>query len=320
MFVAGQHVTAGEMNTEFAVDTWTAGRKVRLSALSEDYAAGDPIRAADMNTLAGGGGPGPSGTPANMGEALWIGEEPGKNHFNVGVGDEGGGTNHTDYDVDVIEGGLSVDDRFTLTSDGEANAQFRMYVDYGRTSEGTQYARSELRELDEEGDNAAWDSDDGQHFCEAVSRVLRVAPTGDKPEVCIFQTHDASSDLMRIITTDGGGGADGLRLEILWTPPGGDEESEIIMPTYELGQWVSWRQEFDDGQARVILDDEIVWQENNMGTTGCYFKCGCYNQANTDPSRGGCDPGDYFDVQIMKGTLRHWHTGWATPTTPVFTG
>lgn len=321
MFVAGQRVTAAQMNTEFAVGTWTAGRKVRLSALGEDYIVGAPIRAAELNTLASGGGPGPSGTPANMGEALWIGTAPGMNHFNIGIGQPGGGTNHTDTDMDEIEAGFDDSPWFTLTTDGDSNAQFRMNVEYGRTSLGTQYARSELRELTPAGANAAWDSNDGQHFCEAVSRVMRVAPTGDKPEVCFFQTHDASSDLMRVITTDGGGGADGLRLEVKWTPPGSsDEQSQIIMPTYELGQWVSWRQEFDDGIGRIILDEEIVWQEHGMGTPGCYFKTGCYNQANTDESRGGCDPGDYFDVEIMKGTLVCWHTGYAAPTTPVFTG
>src|SRR5690606_27743301 len=156
----------------------------------------------------------------------------------------------------------------------------------------------------------------------------------------------------------------GLRLELLWTPPGsGDEESQIIRGTYELGEWIKWRIEFDDGIARFLLDDEInapldplaelvrapddlrflvewikwriefddgiarfllddeiVWQEHNMGTDGCYFKAGCYNQANTDPERGGCEPGDYFEVHIMAGTLKHWHTGWALPSTPVFTG
>ena len=317
MFVPGR-VTAAQMNAEFNVDTWRAGAKVRASVLGEDFAPGDPIRAVELNELAGGGGT-PSGTPANVGEALWIGEAPGKNHFNIGIGRPGGGTNHDDYDQDVIEGGFDDPPWFTLTEDG--HAQFRMNVEYGRTSSGTQYARSELRELDEEGDLASWDSDDGEHYCEGVSRIIRVAPTGDKPEVCFCQTHDASSDLMRVITTDGGGGPDGLRLELLWTPPGsGDEESQIIRGTYELGEWIKWRIEFDDGIARFLLDDEIVWQEHNMGTDGCYFKAGCYNQANTDPSRGGADPGDYFEVHIMKGTLRHWHTGWALPSTPVFTG
>lgn len=257
-------------------------------------------------------------TPANVGEALWVGEEGGKNHFNIGIGQPGGGTNHTDTDVDVIEGGFDDAPWFTLTPDGDA--KFRMNVEYGRTSSGTKYARSELRELTESGAKAAWNSSSGTHYMKATSRVMRVAPSGTKPEVCFFQCHDAESDLIRIITTGGGGGAEGLRLKALWSPPGGgSEQSAIILNSYSLGQWVDWEMRFVSGTCTVYLNGVAVLTKS-LGTNGCYFKTGCYNQVSNLSNGGSADSGDYCEVQIKKGTLETWHSGYDSPTEPVFTG
>src|SRR5690606_36153656 len=147
-----------------------------------------------------------SGTPANPGEALWIGPGLGKNHYNVGIGiDNGaedgyqpGDTVHTDQDD--IEAGFVNDPKFILTPNGDV--QFRIGVNDGRTSTGTDYPRSELRELDEDGDLAAWHGGSGTHYQKWRFRVTHVAAT--KPWVCVGQIHDPDTDNIRIQVEDSG--------------------------------------------------------------------------------------------------------------------
>lgn len=314
---AGQGTVIGSSATLSWTPTVVGVYELQYSASDGTTTATDSIQ---VNVSASGG----DRMPANPGEALWIGASGGMNHYNVGIGRPGGGTNHDDFDMEAIEEGFAEEPWFCLTENGDV--QFQMNVDYGRTSLGTRYARSELRELTASGARAAWNSGSGTHYMKGRSRVMRVAPTGNKPEVCFFQCHDASSDLVRVITTSGGGGAQGLRLRALWTPPSNPdyEGSAIIMAAYDLGQWVDWEMRFVNGRCYLFLNGQDVTPaelaQENMGTTGCYFKTGCYNQANTDAERGGADPGDYFTVELAKGTLETWHTGYPTPTDPVYTG
>lgn len=330
MFFAGRSsTTAGRFNTELDVATFRAGQKVRVSELDETFAAGERLRAWELNqafeTGSGGGDPDPTpgGTPANPGEALWIGNDSGKNHFNIGIGDTDAlhlssgwsSDDHDDYDQDAIEGGFSESPKFFVLPSG--NMQFRIGVNDGRTSTGTSYPRSELRELELDGDNAAWNGSSGTHYMKGRSRITRVAAT--KPSVCFFQIHDSSSDLVRVQTESGGDGPTGLRIRARRTPPsGGSEITTTIRSAYTLGDWMSWDIRIVSGTLSITLDGTQVLSAGSFGTTGCYFKTGCYAQSNT--STEGGDDSQFFIVEMEKGSLQCWHTGYATPTTPVFTG
>src|SRR5690606_11741159 len=229
--------------------------RLRFTVTTEFGSASDIF---ELHTVGGSGG----GMPANPGEALWIGDDPGKNHFNVGIGQPGDGgygdEDHLDYDMDEIEDGFEDDRYFFLNDDG--NVIFRMHVENGRTTQGTKYPRSELRELDPNGsDDNDWDSSEGVHYMKGRSRVNVVPFSGNpKPEVCFTQIHDEDSDLCRVITTKGGQGAEGLRLKLLWTDDG-NEDSVFIKDSYDLGEWVDWEWRFVDGQLTFYLNGENVW-------------------------------------------------------------
>lgn len=268
--------------------------------------------------------------PANPGELLWIGPTSGKRHFNVGIGiDDGsadgyqtGDTIHTDQ-ADIENGytwGPPAEPvpKFVLTSDRTA-VQFRIGVNDGRTSSGTSYPRSELREQFLNGDLASWDGSTGTHYQRWWFRATHVAAT--KPWVCMGQIHDSSSDLCRLQTESGGTGSTGLRLRFRHTPPGGTETAYQVMAAYEIDQWVRGELLVVDGDLTLALDGVIMPGELNgltldAATPGCYFKAGCYGQSNTDTENG--DDTQYFSTEIKN--LDVWHTGDPAPTTPTYTG
>jgi hypothetical protein len=249
--------------------------------------------------------------PADMGEALWIGAAAGKNHYNVGIGQPEGGTAHEDYSQSVIEDGFSQDPEFTLNADGDA--QFRMYVENGRTSENTKYPRSELREFQLNGTTrAAWNSGSGTHYMKGRSRIDTVPSA--KPWVVFFQCHDAESDLARVQLENGA-------IVCRRSPPGGGSEVRTVIKTsYSLGTWIEWEMRFVSGTMTILLDGATVLTASGMGTSGCYFKTGCYNQVSSASDGGGATPGQYCQVTMERGSLVTWHTGYPEPTTPVFTG
>ena len=256
--------------------------------------------------------------PLNPGEALWIGRTGG-NWYNVGLGKP---DDHYDYDWDEILDGFSDPDRFYLNDNG--NVEFKVKITEQRTSENTNYPRSELRELNprgEDGGEVSWDGNSGNHYMKARSRVRRVARM--KPEVCFFQIHDARSDLIRVITTNGGDGNEGLRLKVLWTPPdSSSESSEIIKGSYNLDEWVDWYIEVNNGVLSIQLNGSTVIELDGMGSEGCYFKHGAYAQSavNEKKDTEDGDGNQWFIVETEKGSFETWHTGYPAPTTPDFTG
>ena len=248
--------------------------------------------------------------PANPGEALWIGGAAGKNHYNVGIGGPGGDLDHTDYDQSTIEDGFSLASYFYLDSNGDT--VFKQLVENGRTSTGTKYARTELRELTASGAKAAWNGSSGTHYMQGRSKIDHVPSA--KPWVCFFQVHDASSDLARIQTEDGA-------IVCRRTPPGSSSEIRTVIRTsYTIGDWYSWELRIESGTMTVKLDGVTVLTASGMGESGCYFKAGCYNQVNNRSDGGGAATGEYCQVTMQRGSFVTWHSGYPDPTTPVFTG
>lgn len=251
--------------------------------------------------------------PANVGEALWIGAAAGKNHFNIGIGGPGGDLDHTDYPQSDIEDGNSppVDsDLFHLDSNGDV--VFKMPVQYGRTSTNTKYPRCECRELQPNGsDKAAWNSGSGTHYGQGRSKIDHVPSA--KPWVVFFQVHDADSDFFRVQTEDGA-------IVCRRTPPGGSEIRTVLRSSYAIGSWISWEWRFESGTLTIKLDGVQVLSASGMSKTGCYEKFGCYNQVNSRSDGGGAASGEYCQVTVQRGSKVTWHSGYSSPTTPVFTG
>lgn len=266
--------------------------------------------------------------PANPGEALWIGPGAGKNHFNIGIGDtdalnlgDWSSDDHDDYSEDQIEDGFSESGKFFLNEDG--NVVMRIGANDGRTSEGTQHPRTELREFGEDGDEIAFDPADGdEHEMWGTTWITHVA--FERPWICFFQCHDASSDLIRIQTEGDPGQTTNLDIVARYERPGDSAETRVVLATlpavgYNNNGKVKWRILFsEDGRCQIWLNDVRVFNLTGFNPPGCYFKAGCYLQTNTEKENG--DDSQYGEVIMEKGSFGHRHTGWAANTEPVFTG
>lgn len=240
---------------------------------------------------------------ATPGQLLGIDLQAGHNHFNEGIGYPSG---HVDKSPQDIAGGFQSNPEF-ISVDADAWVRFRVRMDGGTTSSGTKYPRSELREYDDDNTTKiAFDGNTGTHYMQATSRIVHVAP--NKPWVCFFQVHDASSDLCRVQLE--GTSTSALKVVARNTPPGGGSETvQTIMASYTLGTPLDWRMEIIDGQGKVYLNGAVV-STFPAGASGLYFKCGAYAQSNETIDAAD----EYVAVDIKAGTLKHFHTGWATPT------
>jgi hypothetical protein len=270
--------------------------------------------------------------PANPGQGLWIGAAGGKNHYNVGIGlGTSGGNAHEDFAQDLIEEGFTYSiaggtapyndaDKFYLNAAG--NPVFRINAGAGRTSSNTAHPRSELREYLQNGTTkAAWDGRSGVHYVRARYRINDVS--ANRPWVCFTQIHGSeispeTSDLVRVQTEGATGTTTGLSIVCRRSPPaGGGEITTTLRTGYNVGDWFTCELGMYDGRLRIYLDGVIVLDVANMGQIGNYFKTGCYLQDNVEK---GSTALDWAEVEIERGSLVTWHTGYPNPTAPIFTG
>ena len=257
--------------------------------------------------------------PANPGQALWIGGAGGKNHANVGIGQgTSGGTNHTDFTQAAIEDGYTDPDKFFLNADG--NPVFRINASAGRTSTNTEHPRSECREQTANGASAAWDGRSGEHWLKARCRIITV--TTNRPWVCFGQIHGSSSspntsDLIRLQSEGDVGTSTNLSLIARRTPPGGSEIRTVLRTGYNVGTWFDYEIRHSGGLLTVKLDGVQVLSASGMGQIDDYFKYGCYLQDNVEKGAG---TNDWGAVEFERGSVQVWHTGYPSPTVPVFTG
>lgn len=239
---------------------------------------------------------------AKPGALLGLDLQDGHNHFNIGIGFTSG---HVDTSPADVAAGYESNPQF-ISVDADAWVRFRIQLDGATTSSGTKYARSELREFDEAGTTKiAFDGTTGTHYIEGTSRITHLPP--NKPWVCFFQIHDASSDLCRVQTE--GTSTTALKIVARNTPPGSSTETATtIMASYTLGTEIAWRMEIIAGVGKVFLNGTLV-RTFPASATGLYFKVGAYAQSNetTDSAT------EYVAVDIKAGSLKQWHTGWPTP-------
>lgn len=158
----------------------------------------------------------------------------------------------------------------------------------GVTTGGSDYPRSELREVDGDRD-AAWTNTRGTHTLDLREAVTAV-PKG-KPEVVAAQIHDGHDDVIQV------------RLEgaKLLVAADDGKTTRTLDPAYKLGTPYRVRIVAADSRVTVQYNDEAPVTLPLSGT-GWYFKVGAYVQANgsqvTDPSTTG-------EVTVYSATVTH---------------
>lgn len=161
-----------------------------------------------------------------------------------------------------------------------------------RTSTGTAYARSELRERTASGTDAAWS-------CTADARQMTIRQRitkspAHKPEMSVGQIHDASNDNLEIRyigpeDANGVGTGNGLTdtgtIEAHWN---NDSSYNILDSAYKIGDMMNITITTDgSGYQTVSYSNERTGVSTSKtvafsGVSGsCFFKAGNYHQACT---------------------------------------
>lgn len=180
---------------------------------------------------------------------------------------------------------------FALNSDKTAMVMTDIFGG-ARTSSGTAYARSELREMTASGTSAAWSCTDVVRKMTVRQRITK-SPT-HKPEMSIGQIHDSKNDNLEIryigpkdssSVGTGNGLTDIGRIEAHWN---NDTSYDILDSAYKIGDMMNVVISTDgSGYQTVSYTNERTGVTSTKtqafsGVIGsCYFKAGNYHQACT---------------------------------------
>ncbi|AXB42364.1 polysaccharide lyase family 7 protein [Amycolatopsis albispora] len=182
----------------------------------------------------------------------------------------------------------AVDPWFTPTEACDG-VQFRAAVN-GVTTSGSNYPRSELREMDG-SEKAAWPAKSGTHTM-TIDQAITAVPA-DKPHVVAGQIHDSEDDVSV------------FRLEgrKLYVTDGDTSDHHLITDDYELGTRFEAKFVVSDGEIKAYYNGELQ-TTLPASFSGGYFKAGAYTQANCDKS-APCDDGNYGEVEVYGLTVTH---------------
>jgi hypothetical protein len=168
---------------------------------------------------------------------------------------------------------------------------FRAPVNGAHTS-GSHYARSELREMTNNGkDNASWSSTLGTHtFTETVAFTSLPKV---KPDLVGAQIHNATEDISLLV----------LRGTKLYISDGDNSKAKLVTDKYKLGTKVDMKWVVSGGVTKAYLNGTLQLTINRA-YDGAYFKAGAYPQASCDNS-SPCSSGNYGSTTITKLSVNH---------------
>lgn len=178
--------------------------------------------------------------------------------------------------------------KLTSTCDG---VQFRSPVN-GVTTPNSSYARSELREMTNNGSsNASWSSTSGTHTM-VIRQAIKNLPA-DKPHVVAGQIHDSSDDVS-VFRLEGSN---------LYVTNGNTSHHKLVTSNYVLGTKFEAKFVVSGGQIRAYYNG-VLQTTIPAGFSGGYFKAGGYTQANCGNS-SPCSRDNFGQVMIYNLTVTH---------------
>lgn len=158
----------------------------------------------------------------------------------------------------------------------------------GVTTKGSDYPRSELREM-QNGKEASWSAMTGVHVLE-LREAFTHLPVA-KPEVVGAQIHDGTSDALELL----------LRGKRLFVRFESNKALALIDENYVLGTPFDFSLKVAKGIVSVTYNGVERLRYPASGTT-YYFKAGCYTQSNTER---GDKPDAFGQVAIYRLRLSH---------------
>jgi len=158
----------------------------------------------------------------------------------------------------------------------------------GKTTSGTKYPRSELRELT--GDSlSSWTMNQGTHemiWTCAVTNLPKV-----KPQVVVGQIHDGEDDVIEIRHT-------GDYVEVIHD----NFYYGKLISGYKLGDVYTASITVRKGIISVFAGQTTILISTAQKAKNCYFKMGCYTQSNISK---GDHHDDYGEVKLYALRVTH---------------
>jgi hypothetical protein len=148
----------------------------------------------------------------------------------------------------------------------------------GKTTSGSGYPRSELREMTNSGlAQANWSTSSGTHTMTITQAVTRLTPV--KPHIVVGQIHDADDDVM-VIRLEG---------KRLFVDHNG-VDGATLTNDYQLGTKFTVKIVASGGHVKTYYNgSSTVADDYAVSTTGCYFKAGAYVQSNLVKGKDAAD-------------------------------
>jgi hypothetical protein len=163
----------------------------------------------------------------------------------------------------------------------------------GTTTSGSQYPRSELREM-KGSEQMRWSTTSGTHRMRIDQAVLRL-PNG-KRHIGVGQIHNTDNDIM-IVRVEGS--------ELLLKPNG---KSRVLLDSsYQLGERFTIEFVASGGVIKVYYNGNHVYSQSKRTSTA-YFKAGAYVQSNCDTEAdygATCGSSNYGEVAIYDLLVTH---------------
>jgi hypothetical protein len=241
------------------------------------------------------------------------------NHFSLQYAINGAGSPSTATQADIASG-FAVDPYFYPTIDGQ-RVQLWARLD-APTTAGASFSRSELREVNGDGSDAAWDANSGSHELR-----VKVTPThlpSVTPAAVFCQMYDNVATADRIsIRTQLVSGTARLRIRVNGSTVALDATSPINPGSNDLATGVGTIVGVEWDFKIVLTGGAIAVYVNNMTTpvltrpagtlanngAANYWKTGCYNQASTATGDSGTDWGS---VELRDLAVSHAIAGAAS--------
>lgn len=188
------------------------------------------------------------------------------------------------------------DTHFTVSTSNPEFVLFRAHAG-GVTTKNSKNARSELREMNGK-ERAIWSTKKGKHTMVMTQKVMALPEV--RSSVVMGQIHRGSDDLIEIRC---------------WIPKGSTtpvidvfHDSTIygiLDPAYELGEVYTIKVHVFDKIINVYYNDmEVPKLKIPASCTTCFFKAGCYTQANPT-SHKGVLPEFFGEVHMSHLEIKH---------------
>lgn len=172
--------------------------------------------------------------------------------------------------------------------------RFRASVN-GITTSGSNYPRSELREMTNNGrDKASWSSTSGTHSM-IIDQAITALPD-KKDQIVAGQIHDADNDIIVIR----------LERKNLYVNANG-ENVATLSSNYLLGTRFTVKFLVRNGKTSIYYNgNQTPSYTLTKDFEGAYFKAGAYTQSNCSKEvASNCNDQNYGEVVIFKLSVSH---------------